>query len=97
MRHPGVAMAAVIPAEDEGLLKPKAFVVVREGKRDKIATDELTDGFRIDLQQHVKNSLSKHKYPRWVIFVDDLPRNDRGKVDRRVLVEREGQGSNPWQ
>jgi acyl-CoA synthetase (AMP-forming)/AMP-acid ligase II len=32
-----------------------------------------------------------------VVLVDDLPRNDRGKVDRRVLVEREQQGENPWQ
>jgi len=97
MEHPGVAMAAVIPAEDAGLLKPKAFVVVREGAREAIATDQSTAGFRVELQEYIKNKLSKHKYPRWVVFVDDLPKNDRGKVDRRALVENEKRGVNPWQ
>ena len=36
--------------------------------------------------------LSKHKYPRWVVFVDDLPKNDRGKVDKKLLIEREKRG-----
>ena len=90
--HDAVAMAAVIPAEESGLVKPKAFVVCRDGKhpRDPAA-------LRSELQEHVKSRLSKHKYPRWVVFVDDLPRNDRGKVDRRVLIERERAGENPWQ
>jgi acyl-coenzyme A synthetase/AMP-(fatty) acid ligase len=35
----------------------------------------------------VKGTLSKHKYPRWVVFVDDLPKNDRGKVDKKLLLE----------
>jgi acyl-coenzyme A synthetase/AMP-(fatty) acid ligase len=90
-------MAAVIPAEDEGLDKPKAFVVVREGQAPRLATDQTKGTFRSELQEHVKTRLSKHKYPRWVVFVDDLPRNDRGKVDRKVLIEREKQGQNPWQ
>jgi hypothetical protein len=29
--------------------------------------------------------------------VDDLPKNDRGKVDRKVLIDREKAGENPWQ
>jgi benzoate-CoA ligase family protein len=92
MQHPGVAMAAVIPADDRGLDKPKAFVVVREGKGDLIASDEKKAAFRSELQEHVKGRLSKHKYPRWVVFVDDLPKNDRGKVDRKILIEREREG-----
>jgi len=96
MQHPGVAMAAVIPAKHEGLEKPKAFVVVRDSESAKIANDYLKASFCSDLQDHVKDRLSKHKYPRWVVFVDDLPKNDRGKVDRKLLVERESQGLNPW-
>ena len=90
--HDAVAMAAVIPAEEAGLVKPKAFVVRREGARHHD-----TGTLRVALQEHVKSRLSKHKYPRWVVFVDDLPRNDRGKVDRRTLIEREKAGDNPWQ
>jgi len=90
--HEAVAMAAVIPAEEAGLVKPKAFVVCREGAR---AAD--VAALRSALQEHVKSRLSKHKYPRWVIFVDDLPKNDRGKIDRKVLIEREKAGENPWQ
>jgi acyl-coenzyme A synthetase/AMP-(fatty) acid ligase len=89
MAHDAVAMAAVIPAEEAGLTKPKAFVVAREGvstPRERLGRD---------LQEHVKARLSKHKYPRWVVFVDDLPRNDRGKIDRRALIERERTGGNP--
>ncbi len=42
-----------------------------------------------ELQAHVKERLTKHKYPRWIEVVDDLPKNDRGKVDRRP--SRQGQ------
>lgn len=94
--HPGVAMAAVIPATQEGLQKPKAFVVVRDGERTRLASKDSMGGLRKELQEHVKARLSKHKYPRWVVFVDDLPRNDRGKVDRKALGEREARGENPW-
>ena len=96
LQHSAVAMTAVIPAEDEGLSKPKAFVVLRETERDRYASDDAKDELRKTLQDHVKTHLSKHKYPRWVVLVDDLPKNDRGKVDRKVLVEREAQGENPW-
>ena len=37
------------------------------------------------LQTHVKERLAKHKYPRWIVLVDDLPKNDRGKVDKKAL------------
>ena len=92
LEHGAVAMAAVIPAEEEGLVKPKAFVVCRETARSAN-----TGALRRELQEHVKARLSKHKYPRWVVFMDDLPKNDRGKVDKRVLIEREKAGQNPWQ
>jgi len=94
MEHDVVAMAAVIPAEEAGLVKPKAFVALRDG----VSADDAGARERlcVALQEHVKARLSKHKYPRWVVFVDDLPKNDRGKVDKKVLIERERAGENPW-
>ncbi|HMJ50493.1 MAG TPA: benzoate-CoA ligase family protein [Polyangiaceae bacterium] len=85
VKHPDVAMAAVIGADDGGLLKPKAYVVVREAAKNR-GTTELA----AELQMYVKDKLAKHKYPRWIVIVDDLPRNDRGKVDKKALKAREG-------
>jgi benzoate-CoA ligase family protein len=81
--HPGVAACAVIGVEDEGLVKTKAFVVLRSGhaKSPALATA---------LQEHVRTKLAKYKYPRVVEFVDDLPKNDRGKVDKKALRSRSG-------
>jgi benzoate-CoA ligase family protein len=96
--HDAVANAAVIPAEKEdGLVKPKAFVVVREGHRSQVTTDKETADLREELQAHVKSAISKHKYPRWVVFTDELPRNDRGKVDKKELERREECGEHPWE
>ena len=83
--HPKVSLAAVIPVKREGLDKPKAFVVVAEAARGD------TDGLEVELQHYCKDKLSKHKYPRIVELVDDLPKNDRGKVDRKALKQREAQ------
>jgi benzoate-CoA ligase family protein len=82
LQHAAVALAAVVPAEDDGLTKPKAYVVLREGVSRR-------NGLAEELQDHVKSRLAKHKYPRWIVFVDDLPRNDRGKVDKKALKARE--------
>ena len=81
LQHAAVALCAVIPVEVGGLVKPKAFVVLRESHKGQSPTAELQD--------HVKQRLSKHKYPRFVQFVDDLPKNDRGKVDRKRLIAQE--------
>ncbi len=83
--HDRVVLAAVIPVKQDGLEKPKAFVVLKESERSA------TDGLAEELQEYCKTKLSKHKYPRWVEFVDDLPKNDRGKVDRKLLKQREAQ------
>ena len=96
--HQAVANAAVIPAEKtDGLVKPKAFVVVREGFTNRVEDDASKRELRTELQEHVKTSISKHKYPRWVVFTDDLPRNDRGKVNSKELIRREEAGENPWE
>ena len=76
--HPAVAACAVIGIDEEGLVKTKAFVVVRAGH-------EQTPALATELQEHVRTKLAKYKYPRVVEFVDDLPKNDRGKVDKKAL------------
>jgi acyl-coenzyme A synthetase/AMP-(fatty) acid ligase len=59
-------------------VKPKAFVVARDGHK---AGDALVD----DIKQFAKSRLALYKYPRWVEFVPSLPKNDRGKIDRKLL------------
>jgi benzoate-CoA ligase len=79
LRHPKVAEAAVIGYKDaEGLIKPKAFVVCRG---DAVAGDALAR----ELQDFVKQNLAPFKYPRIVEFASALPKNDRGKIDRKRL------------
>jgi benzoate-CoA ligase family protein len=84
MRHEAVSLAAVIGVEDEGLTKPKAFIVLRhEAQTDARFGDR--SALAALLQEWVKERLSKHKYPRAIEFVADVPKNDRGKVDRKAL------------
>jgi benzoate-CoA ligase len=78
LQHEAVLECAVVGHEADGLVKPKAFVVVREGF---VSGDQLAD----EIKQFVKNSIAVYKYPRWIEFVDSLPKNDRGKIDRRKL------------
>ncbi|MFO0613925.1 MAG: benzoate-CoA ligase family protein [Polyangiaceae bacterium] len=93
LAHPAVALAAVIGVEEEGLMKVKAFVVPSDAARGRVASEPaaLAD----ELKAHVQSRLTKHKYPRFVVFVDDVPKNDRGKVDKKTLRERERAGENP--
>jgi benzoate-CoA ligase family protein len=88
--HDAVSQCAVIPGDDNGLTKPKAIVVLRPDARDD---DRLR--LRDELKARVQASLTKHKYPRWVVFVDELPRNDRGKVDKKALAASEAAGAFP--
>ena len=78
LQHEAVLECAVVGHEADGLVKPKAFVVVREGF---VSGDQLAE----EIKQFVKNSIAVYKYPRWVEFVDSLPKNDRGKIDRKQL------------
>ena len=78
--HPAVLEAAVVPeADPEGLLKPKAFVVLR--------TDASTDGLQEALKEHVKQKIGVWKYPRWIEVVDALPKTATGKIQRFKLRE----------
>jgi benzoate-CoA ligase family protein len=79
--HPAVAAVAVIGVEEDGLVKTKAFVVARSGHT-------ASEALAVELQEHVKAALTRYKYPRVVEFVDDLPKNDRGKVDKKALRAR---------
>ena len=76
--HSAVLEAAVVAAEDDhGLLKPKAFVVLKK----KPAADDLFD----ILKAHVKAKVGPWKYPRWIDFVDELPKTATGKIQRFKL------------
>lgn len=78
-QHPSVLEAAVVGWEDEnGLIKPKAFVVVKEGQSPSPALAE-------ELQAFVKARTLPHKYPRWIAFVTDLPKTATGKIQRYKL------------
>ncbi|GGF29154.1 acetyl-CoA synthetase [Aliidongia dinghuensis] len=81
--HPAVQEAAVIGVADAaGLVKPKAFVVLKPGTSADAA-------LIVALQDHVKSRLAPHNYPRWIEFVDDLPKTATGKIQRHVLRSRE--------
>jgi benzoate-CoA ligase family protein len=95
MQHGAVSLAAVIGAEEDGLVKPKAFIILRDEARAHAASPAGRTALAAELKQHVKARLSKHKYPRWIAFVDDVPKNDRGKVDKKALKAREAGGENP--
>jgi 4-hydroxybenzoate-CoA ligase len=82
--HEAVLEAAVIGKQDaDGLIKPKAFIVLRNG----FAADErLLETLRV----HVKNCAGPWKYPRWIDVRPDLPRTATGKIQRFKLRELEG-------
>jgi len=77
--HPAVLEAAVVGKEDaDGLVKPKAFVVLREG----IAPAE---PLAEELKAHVKATIAPYQYPRWIEFRDALPKTATGKIQRYKL------------
>ena len=66
----------MVGAQDaERLVKPKAYVVLKPGRR---ASDE-------ELKLHVKARLAPYKYPRWIEFVPELPKTATGKIQRFKL------------
>ncbi|HEX9160093.1 MAG TPA: benzoate-CoA ligase family protein [Thermoanaerobaculia bacterium] len=81
IRHPSVAECAVIAVADEdGLHKPHAVVVLRSGV-------EPSDAIAAELRSLVKESLAPYKCPRNITFVSELPKTATGKVKRYLLRE----------
>ncbi len=77
--HPAVLEAAVIGAEDtDGLLKPKAFIILKQGQT---ADDSLFES----VKEHVKAQAGAWKYPRWIEVREELPKTATGKIQRYKL------------
>jgi benzoate-CoA ligase len=71
-----VLECAVVGATDnDGLTKPKAFVVLRPGASHAADTAR-------DIQAFVKSRIAPYKYPRWIEFLPELPRTATGKIQR---------------
>ncbi len=80
--HEAVLECAVVGAADgDQLIKPKAFVVLKDPAR---ASDALV----AELKAFVKTALAPYKYPRWIEVVDELPKTATGKIQRFKLRAR---------
>ena len=79
--HPAVLEAAVVARrDDEGLEKPAAFIVLKEGADASITGD---------LKEFVKERIGMWKYPRWIDVVAELPKTATGKIQRFKLRSEE--------
>ncbi len=79
LRHDSVDEVCVVGRKDtDGLVKPFAFVVLGESVE---GSNELAT----ELKSFLKDSLAPFKYPRWFAWRNELPKNDRGKVARKIL------------
>ncbi|HMZ23266.1 MAG TPA: benzoate-CoA ligase family protein, partial [Blastocatellia bacterium] len=79
LSHPAVLECAVVGLPDaQQMTKPKAFIRLREGYAPGTALLR-------DLLRHCGEKLPAHKCPRWVDFVEELPRTATGKVQRYRL------------
>ena len=79
IEHPRVLEAAVVGRADaDDLIKPEAFVVLNDAR-------DASEALAAELLEHCRSGLARYKYPRWVNFVDDLPKTATGKVQRYRL------------
>ena len=77
--HKDVLEAAVVGEKDiNGLIKPKAFIVLNEN----VSTSK---NLELELTNHVKSQLTPFKYPRSYEFIDTLPKTATGKIQRFKL------------
>lgn len=83
VKHEAVAVAAVIPIPDEvkGALI-KAFILLAPGHTPSPALED-------SIRAHVKRALAPYQQPRFIEFVDSLPMTTTGKIQRKVLRDRE--------
>ncbi|HEU4690593.1 MAG TPA: benzoate-CoA ligase family protein [Vicinamibacterales bacterium] len=79
LQHAAVQECAVVAREDhDALVKPEAFIVVKDGH-------EPTPALADDLLRHVRARLADYKRPRWIEFVPELPKTATGKIQRHRL------------
>lgn len=77
--HPSVLEAAVVAKQDsDGLLRPKAYVTLKDDAKGD-------EPLRETLKDHVKQQIGMWKYPRWIDFVESLPKTATGKIQRFKL------------
>jgi benzoate-CoA ligase len=87
--HAEVLECAVVAWPDaDTLIKPKAFVVMKD--QTKVADAATRDAMSRALQDHVKTRLAPYKYPRWIEFRADLPKTATGKIQRFKLRSEGG-------
>ncbi len=83
IRHPAVALAAVVGKPDPVRTEiVKAFVVLKPGHRAQSTRSPPRSS------DFVRTRLSAHEYPREVAFIDAMPMTTTGKIIRRLLRDR---------
>ena len=78
--HRNLEVAVVGAPDDNGLIRPKAFVVTKE----EVAN---VQKFKVELRGLCKNGLALYKYPRWFEIVNELPKTATGKIQQFRLRE----------
>jgi len=79
--HPKVLEAAIVAkSDDNDLINPAAYVVLND-------PTDAGDALRNELLKHCKSLLAHYKYPRWIYFVEELPKTATGKIQRFKLRE----------
>jgi len=79
--HSSILEAAIIGRKDKrGMVKPMAFVVANEGING-------SEVLAKEIKEFCKAKIAHYKYPRWIKFVDDLPKTATGKIQRFKLRE----------
>jgi benzoate-CoA ligase family protein len=79
IEHPSVLEAAVVGRDDDDeLTKPEAFIILNDPA-------DAGDALSKVLSEHCKSGLARYKYPRWIHFVEELPKTGTGKIQRFKL------------
>jgi 4-hydroxybenzoate-CoA ligase len=79
MEHPEVLECGVVGAPDqENLIKPLAYVVLKDPSKKSAELEK-------EIKEYVKSRLAHYKYPRWITFLDELPKTATGKIKRFEL------------
>ncbi|MCW8969897.1 MAG: benzoate-CoA ligase family protein, partial [Rhodospirillales bacterium] len=79
IEHPKVLEAAIVGrADNENLIKPEAWIVLKEGV-------EPSKALEAELSEHCKAGMARYKFPRWFNFVEELPKTATGKIQRFKL------------